>query len=717
MSEKYNFLVTCPPFCEDLLGEDCQKAGISSFKKGPGFLSGAADYASLLRVIFYSPIAGRVYLNIHHFAASDYDELYQMALNFPWDEQMKVDQSFSISVQSKRTSKTDNRFAVQRLKDGLCDYFRKKTTRRPSVDSEQADAPFYVFWDDKEASLYYDLSGQSLHRRGYREALGKADLKENLAAAIIRRSGWLDKFQDYPLADPFCGSGTLVIEALLMALEIPPGPLRSYYGFKGWKHHDQGLWEQLCNENSLKIMESKKMPLIWASDVDPRAIQLARQNAEKAGVSSYIHFHRIDFFEFQVARQISKPGFMLMNAPYGQRLDIDEDMTSFYHLLGRQLKTQWHNWKTGILAPKELTLSIGLKAEKNYRFNNGTIACQLALFNINDSNRFNPLITKPIQNKTRVAYFEDNNQEMLINRLKKNHRILKSWLKRENISSYRLYDADIPEYNGAIDIYEGKWVVIQEYQAPKEIPFEKAFTRLKTMVQAVEKALGLGGQFIYIKQRSHQKGSQQYRAHSHLGIYHTIEEGGLKFYVNFIDYLDTGIFLDHRPVRGLVKKMSQGKNLLNLFSYTGTVSCYALSGSALRVVNVDASKNYLAWADENLKLNGFHESSYQNICSDCFEYLKDNTEKFDLVFCDPPTFSNSKSRQGHFDIQRDYPGLLRLIKKSLKPGGEIIFSCNYRGFKLDPGEIPFEEIREITKQSIPEDFEKNPRIHQVWIFK
>ena len=306
--------------------------------------------------------------------------------------------------------------------------------------------------------------------------------------------------------------------------------------------------------------------------------------------------------------------------------------------------------------------------------------------------------------------------EMLANRLRKNLRHLGKWARREGVTCYRVYDADLPEYALAVDLYEA-WVHVQEYAAPPTVDPMRAQARLADAMAAIPDALGKQADRVVLKVRRRQKGLAQYERQATTGQSHEVHEAGLRFLVNLTDYLDTGLFLDHRPTRALIRSVVSGGRFLNLFAYTGAASVHAAAGGAVSTTTVDLSSVYLDWARRNMALNGFAEgSAHRFIRADCLAWLAvPHPERYHVIFVDPPTFSNSK-RMGEatFDVQRDHVGLLRSVVPLLARGGLILFSNNFRHFKMHRSALPELAIEDITRSTIPPDFQRNPKIHNCW---
>ena len=286
-------------------------------------------------------------------------------------------------------------------------------------------------------------------------------------------------------------------------------------------------------------------------------------------------------------------------------------------------------------------------------------------------------------------------------------------MKKEKIQCYRLYDKDIPEYGVAVDVY-GQQIQIQEYDPPKNINLLAAERRLLEVLQVIPEVMNCKSESVILKKRKRQTGLNQYDRLAQTQERLVIEEGGLKFWVNLRDYLDTGIFLDHRPTRSLIREMAENKRFLNLFCYTGTGTVYAAAGGAKSSVSVDLSGNYLGWAKDNFSLNSLDLRRHILVKADCREWIAHQKGTFDLIFLDPPTFSNSRSMRGTWDVQRDYVEMLHQVSRLLEKDGVLLFSTNNRKFKLDQGSLPNLHFQDLSRALLPPDFARNPKIHQVW---
>jgi 23S rRNA (cytosine1962-C5)-methyltransferase len=315
-----------------------------------------------------------------------------------------------------------------------------------------------------------------------------------------------------------------------------------------------------------------------------------------------------------------------------------------------------------------------------------------------------------------MAYFHGmESMEAFANRLTKMARHFGRWARRQGITCYRIYDADLTGYPLAIDRY-GPWVHISEYQRGFEED-DTAYGSWKSEVLTLVAAtLDVPPGHLFYKERRPQKGSAQYEKRGERGRERVVEEGGLQFLVNLEDYLDTGLFLDHRITRGMVREASAGKKVLNLFAYTGSFTVYAAAGGAAETLTLDLSQTYLDWTRRNMALNGFEGPGHQIERADVPAWLQEKPRgAWDIIILDPPTFSNSKMMRSVLDLQRDYPELIAACMLRLRPGGVLYFSTNFRGFRLRQEALPgWVQVREISGQTIPPDF-RNKKIHQCWL--
>ncbi|QDP01385.1 bifunctional 23S rRNA (guanine(2069)-N(7))-methyltransferase RlmK/23S rRNA (guanine(2445)-N(2))-methyltransferase RlmL [Thalassotalea sp. PS06] len=702
-----NFLALTSFGIESVLAEEITQLGGQQVVQKPEGVYFQTDLANAYQIVLKTRMASRVLMQLSEpVGVNSKDDLYNAAIDINWHEQFNSDALFAVDFVGKNKAIRDSQFGGLTVKDAIVDKFRDAGLERPNVEKSRPDIRIQARLLKNQVHFYLDFSGRSLFNRGYRQNTGSAPMKENLAAALIVRSGWLED-TSRPLIDPMCGSGTILIEAIAMAADLAPGANREFWGFDFWLGHDQSMWKSIL-EKEIQLNEQKLEQLtikVHGFDMDERVLKTAKANARSAGLS--------DFIEFKVGNAealknpFKAPGQIIFNPPYGERIGSLPELVATFTKLGQRLKQDFVNWQVAIITANPETLKLlKLASHKRYKFKNGPLDCVFALYDISEE-----------QAERGTGQNIDASQpSAFANRLKKNIKGMKGWLKQNDVNCYRIYDADIPEYNVAVDVYDDH-LVIQEYAAPKNIEESKTSARLQEVIFWAPQVMGVAPDKVSLKTREKKKGKSQYQSLSKTDRSMVVHEYQAKLKVNLWDYLDTGLFLDHRKTRQIVAKKAKGKTLLNLFAYTGSVSLQAALHGASEVTTVDMSHTYLDWAQDNFELNGLRSHKYQFVQSDCLQWLENNTQTYDLVFIDPPTFSNSKRMDKTFDVQRDHVDLLRLGMKAVAAGGELIFTNNKRHFKMDFDalqELGF-TAREITEQSRDMDFKRNKHIHNSWI--
>ncbi|ADC63094.1 bifunctional 23S rRNA (guanine(2069)-N(7))-methyltransferase RlmK/23S rRNA (guanine(2445)-N(2))-methyltransferase RlmL [Allochromatium vinosum] len=711
------FFASAPKHLGSLLAEELTRLGMAGAAETRGGARFSGRIEDGYRACLWSRIANRILLPLAQVSLGGPDEIHDSALEIPWEDHLTPDRTFAIQFDGQLQGVTNPHFAILQVKDAIADRFNRLYGRRPSVDPDDPDLRIHLYGNRDSLSFSLDLSGESLHQRGYRDAGSAAPLKENLAAALLLRAGWPEiAAEGGALLDPMCGSGTLIIEGALIAADIAPGLLRERFGFHGWTQHDEPAWQRLLAEARLRRTAGlKRLGSLRGYDVNPNAIRTSLHHLERAGLAGLAHFERRELSDCHPGREDDE-GLVIVNPPYGERLGADEDLTQLYARLGSVLKERFVGWRAAVFTSSpELGKSLGLRATRIHSLYNGPIECRLLSFQI-EPRYFVSHLPRPLPPEERSP-----GAAMFANRLSKNLKALRKWRQRDGIDCLRIYDADLPEYALAIDLYEGerRWVHVQEYAAPPSVDPKRARQRLREALGLIPEVLEVPGEQVFLKVRRQQKGRAQYERLAETGRFHEVSEYGLRFLVNFEDYLDTGLFLDHRDVRRLIGSLSDGKRFLNLFAYTGTATVHAAKGGAASTTTVDLSRTYLEWAGRNLELNGIRGPNHQLIQADCLRWIDSmaGQRRFDLIFLDPPSFSTSKRMHGTLDIQRDHVDIIQATMRLLEPGGRLIFSNNLRRFRIDlEGLAPF-EVSDISAQTLPRDFARNPRIHNCWVIQ
>lgn len=693
--------ISCSKGLVSILEKELKTLGFVTQERTLLGVSGEASLATIYQICIWSRIANRVLVTLFSGQVAQPETIQNLCYHFPWQTVFSAEKTFSVVFHGTSKYIRNTMYGAQVVKDGIADYFRKFQNQRPHVSKVTPDISLHAYLSQDKLTVSLDMTGYSLHQRGYRLDSGAAPLKENVAAALLMQANWPEYAQKgYGLQDPFCGSGTIVIEAALMAANIAPGLLRNDQALIHWVQHQPTLWEKLRTQ-ALALVTPYQGALC-GSDSDARILIKAKQNAERAGVQKLITWKHLDMSD---STPLAKQGLLICNPPYGERLEEIKTLIPLYQKLGAVLYQNYRGWEAAVLTSEVmLAKAIGLRSHQQHTFFNGAIECKLYHFSLNASNRLKGEDTGGLSESA----------QMFANRLQKNWAHLKKWAKLKNIQAYRVYDADLPNYAYAIDIY-ADYVVLQEYKAPTSIPQHKIIQHNLDAFQVIPKILGIDPKKLVIKQRQRQKGLAQYEKIDQKKQYIEIIEGTARFYVNLQDYLDTGLFLDHRPLRLSFATMPALRHakFLNLFCYTATVSVHAALNQAY-TTNVDLSRTYLAWAEQNFKLNHLALNQHQFIQADVLVWLKQSRDKFDVIFLDPPSFSNSKRMNGVLDIQKDHVNLIDHAMQLLVAHGILYFSTNLRSFQLDEVLSTRYKISDITFQTIDQDFKRQPKIHRVF---
>ncbi len=819
---------TAPHGVARLLADELAELGATDVTVAGAGVRFHGNPHTMYRVCLWSRLANRILLPVLRGKADSEDALYALVQSLDWSQHMAVGNTLAVDFFSSHSQVSHTLYGAQKVKDAIVDQFREATGERPSVERETPDIRINVYLHRDNARIALDMSGSSLHRRGYREESTRAPLKENLAAAMLLASGWpAMAAQGQSLFDPMCGSGTLLIEAAMMASDTAPGLARSYYGFLGWRGHDDALWQSASNDAIARRSKGQEKLAdsgvkILGADRDSRVLTACNSNLQAAGVEGLVQVQQQDFFKTENAltdfsKKLSSPppqsGLLVFNPPYGERLSTGNSASTFYRDINKRLRNSFHQWQIGILAPADApTHLLRLKTDAannstdkkkkggnkkqtaGLGFSNGGIDCRYLTGTVGggtagtaasiwsgktsdptgktsdptgktsepggsameppatprknvwtkagdtdlDENKVaatETATTQPEPSPDTSTTQVSTQPSMFRNRLAKNRKKLKSWLKQNDIRAYRLYDADMPEYAVAIDIYNIEHpespndlqtrAVVQEYRAPASVDAGKARERLQQVLGDTIAELDLQPEHLHLKVRERQKGTSQYEKGHDTQAFYRIEEYGCRVLVNFDDYLDTGLFVDSRKIRHYIQQQAAGKRFLNLFSYTGCATMHAIAGGATQTTSVDSSRTYLNWADKNLKLNtgSYHNDNneatdqHQMVRADAMTWLADNTEKYDLILLDPPTFSNSRDLATDWDVQKNHVESIERCMQRLSPDGTLVFVTNYKRFRFEEDKLPGIKAENRSTWSTDRDFSRNQKIHQCWFIQ
>jgi 23S rRNA (guanine2445-N2)-methyltransferase / 23S rRNA (guanine2069-N7)-methyltransferase len=767
-TDSLRFIASAPRGFADLLGRELVSFGARDVRERSTGVAFVGSLEVAYRACLWSRTANRVFLELAEFEAGTADEFHAWAMRVDWAAHIAPGVTIACDFTGKHPAITHTHFGALKLKDAIVDSLREQAGFRPDVSLDQPGVRVHAHANRSKISLSLDLSGESLHRRGYRGAGGEAPLKENVAAGVLIRAGWPElAAAGAEFLDPMCGSGTFVIEAAMIAADIAPGLGRDYFGFIGWRQHDAALWARLRDEATAKVRSADDLTLmIRGQDRDSTAIRGASANAQRAQVDAIVRFAVQPLADAKPSGQRAshaapsshetgdrgRPGaigaaaadeesplqsgapapvgLVCVNPPYGVRMEDHQKARDLHKELGEVLRTRFEGWQAAVLTGSpDLGLELGLRAHRVHTVWNGAIECRLLRIKVEPSATRNMIADRGAA-RIDDSLRESNGAKMFGNRLGKNIKQLARWVRDCGVSCYRLYDADMPEYAFAIDSYkvlaeaknpalaEGEiWLHVQEYAAPATIDEEAVRRRRAEAFSVLPEVTGVPAERIRVRLRKRQTRGSQYQKVAEQFRFHIVEEGGVKLRVNFDDYLDTGLFLDHRPTRARLRELAKGKRFLNLFAYTSTATVYAAAGGARASTSVDLSRTYLDWSERNLGLNNLATRQHELVQADCREWLDEAARvrnHYDLIFLDPPTFSNSKRMEGVLDTGRDHPELVDACMRVLLPGGLLVFSTNAQKFKLDPLLSERYDVQDISAATIPRDFERNPRIHRCY---
>lgn len=785
----FEFYASCPEGFEDALADELRSLGLRHVRRLKGRVSFGGGVADAYRACLWSRLASRIFVTLARFDCQTADDLYKGSKAVAWEDVLVPGATIAISARGVTDALRNSHFSALRIKDAICDRLVQATGRRPDVDTDDPDARILATIRRDRVSLQLDLAGDPLFKRLPREATrpgGAHVLRPDYAALSLSHIKWGRACAESTLpflVDACCAGGGIVLEAAQTLADRAPGIDRARWGFRSWALHDERTWQSLRSE-ALERAEAarNRTARIIATDISGDSVSCARRVLKAAGLADRVIFAQPD--AQKVARKLPVPttGHTTPGADTGAGdpdsrgsgvaggivCDATEvPLTKLPRLLSLISDIRgcvdasigaWAPAKEPldddpVNAPPNVPLVILTRDDAIER----TLGAPTASHVIAPNNEEAHLLvfsgpaahdkSKPHSDGPVVDLGSGApcpvllpESEQFARRLRKVAKARRKWAQREGVSCYRVYDADLPDYSAAIDVYEGsdatpgRWLVIAEYAAPRHIDPSLAEARLLDILALAPRILDVDPEHVYAKARIRSRGGSQYGKQSRSGSSSPtdirtrrlplVEEGGLTFAVNFDDYLDTGIFLDHRITRGLVREHARGKRFfLNLFAYTGTATCYAADAGVEETVTVDLSNTYLDWAERNMEQNGFTGPEHHYVRADVMSWIRDMREtrnRWDLIFCDPPTFSNS-SKMGRrtWDVQRDHVELLIGVSRLLTREGEAIFSCNLRTFRPDIEELARAGVTltDITAETIPEDFARNPRIHRCYLVR
>ena len=727
--ERLEFFATCATGLEAVLGAELRHIGVPGVRPLRGGVSFSGGLAAAYRALLWSRVASRVLLTLARVDASSASALYEGVRAIAWQQHLRPGGTLAVNARGANEALRSPQFTALKVKDAVCDALRELRGQRPDVDVQAPDVRVNVVVSGQRATISLDLSGEGLEHRGYRA--GKpcgAPLSENLAAALLLQAGWHGG-PGQGLANPVCGSGALAVEAALMAADVAPGILRPRWGFTGWAGHDGALWNELLEEADGRAeagaAQAGRAPVI-ASDASAACIAYTRACAKCAGVEGGITFAAPGEGPTLASLGVSG-GLLACTVPSGQQLAAAQ-LPAFFAQLQQQAAADEGIAGMALVLPEgTLALASAQAPASRVPVRNGAHEAELCTWPSLGQQQ-----AAQVQVRGRSVAVADGAAQQFAARLAKVGKQRRKWARQQGVAAWRAYDADLPDYKLAIDVYQGAGpdegavkVHVAEYAAPKEVAPEKAARRVADALRIIPAALDVAPEDVYLKRRVRAKGGSQYASAPTAAQPRPFitQEGGLLLEVDLASYLDTGLFLDHRETRRLIGQAARGKSFLNLFAYTGTASVHAAAGGARLTTTVDLSNTYLQWAQRNMQLNGLLNERQHFERADVLSWVAEKRhshERWDLVFCDAPTFSNStKMGKRSWDVQRDHAELLIGVSRLLTRGGAALFSCNLRTFRPDVETLAKAGVTlaDVTPTTIPADFERTPHVHHCYLLK
>ncbi|NNK56611.1 MAG: bifunctional 23S rRNA (guanine(2069)-N(7))-methyltransferase RlmK/23S rRNA (guanine(2445)-N(2))-methyltransferase RlmL [Desulfofustis sp.] len=700
-----NFVSTCAAGLEVLVVEELKSYGaeISSSRKGE--IRWSATLEAGYRACLWSRFSSRLVLVLSEFAIDTTDDLYEAAKTTTWEDHLSVDDSFAVDcVLAARGPVTNSMYGALRIKDGIVDRFRECHGTRPGVETQRPDVRVYLQVLGNRVLLGLDLSGEGLHRRGYRVDSGPAPLKENLAAAIVALSSWDGST---PLIDPMCGSATLLIEAALMKADSAPGLSRTYYGLTGWRGHQQRLWDMLVAEalDREARAQEQKWPSLIGYDGDRSAVRAARKNIVKAGIENRVQIEQRELH--QLKNDFGQPGFLVCNPPYGERLSDSQSVKHLYRHMGDRFQDQFSGWKiTLFTAAPDYADCFKLRLDKSVKIFNGPLACRL--FSGSPQAAAAPGAVKDWQIGKEI---EQDTATELANRLKKNYRKFNPWACGQNLDWYRLYDRDLPQFNVTIDV-TNTHLYIREFPPPPGKDPRIAEERFREVTRTVRALFAVSRDQVMVHRGlAAQKGSKKGGVRSKQI---EIREGNAVFLVGGEADPEWSFFPDQRFVRRFLGQNSGRGKFLSIFDTSGGATISVALGGAIKTVTIGGGARNLETVVNNFSRNGLHPDNHRVYSDSVMSWLKKNRQPFDLIHI---CFRKKQYRQTNSSIFKVGSGHRLLIDRTianLTEGGRLVVSSLLPNFELDPTLKDTYSCRDVSQKLLSPDVTRGAQNFKCW---
>ncbi|HAM14434.1 MAG TPA: bifunctional 23S rRNA (guanine(2069)-N(7))-methyltransferase RlmK/23S rRNA (guanine(2445)-N(2))-methyltransferase RlmL, partial [Eggerthellaceae bacterium] len=689
------FFASCLGGLERALADELKSLGVERVRPLGGGVAFFCDATTAMRACLWSRLASRILLVVGRTSAKSGDALYAGALDIAWEDVLADGATMAVRAHGTNDGLRNTRFTALKTKDAVADHMRAKGGKRPAVDTAAPRASIEVRIREDRATLSLDFSGEALNHRPYLSPDEKDDagLACSLAAGALALADWPDMARNgAAFIDPACRDGILLVEAALAACDCAPNLRRNKWGFEGWAHFDRTAWNELLAEanerfeTGLKRLggsaalemtmserpDQNRVLFVGASTSSP-AIARARKHARQAGMRPVVSVELADAADMRSFIAQHKAVSHAHAAMVASNLEATSRAGAAAHILADEaafaaactVMGTRPTARFAALDAQNLEARFGTAPTARHAIGRGRAQASVEIFDQPPAGTTRIEIPDSAGGSPHAVDVLEQASEQFAARLRKVFKERRKWAAREGISCYRIYDSDLPDYAVAIDWYTGagtahgnSYLHIAEYAPPSSVDADKARRRFQDVLAIAPVVCGIRPDHVFSKTRVRDKGGAQYRNAGTRPYVTTIQEAGHLFEVDLASHLDTGLFLDHRLTRALIGDKAHGTRFLNLFAYTGTASVYAAAGKAASTTTVDLSQKYLDWARRNMAANGFEAGAHSFVKADVMRWITEarrTGERFDLVFVDPPTFSNSKAMgKRTWDVQRDH---------------------------------------------------------------
>lgn len=728
----------CAGGFEQVLGQELRALRMRRVRPQVGGAIFFGTLADAYRACLWLRAATRVQLVLARVPATDADALHQGVAALPWERHVPPGATIAVDAHGENPNLRNTRFVALKVKDAICDRLRAVRGTRPDVDARNPDLSVNVAVHPKKATVYLNLSGPSLHRRGYRQdgAQTEAPLKETLAASVLLAAGWPDIARAGGcLADPMCGSGTLAIEAAMIAANVAPGLLRARWGFEGWSCHDRALWDEVRGEAQGRRVQAADIRVV-AGDADPRAVEIARANARRAGVADLMRLHVGDaadlarHLRFLQARG-DAGGLMVANPPYGRRLLSDADLPGVNAALSAAVEALPAGWRVAVITPDTgVDTALGRIPEQVIACHNGPIETWVRLYRTDSAPRLTHEVVSLAGRRQQVSVSEPNSAQFAA-RLRKVAKERVRWARRAATSCFRVYDADLPDYALSVDLYVGvaasegdRYAVVREHRRPRSVDAQRAARRFADAVALVSATLDVpAGQVLAHQWQEGGDPSSGRGGRRAAPVPLCVGEGGLTLTIDLAGRPDTGLPLGQRGVRELVGSLAPGTRFANLTATSGAASVYAAAAGAASTVSVDAFPDRVDRVRTIMAANSFSGSRHRFVSVDLRSWLERELRAhhaYDLILCVPPAWMPARAPgEGDWELRRDHVALLGKAARLLAPGGRLVFACERRELRVDVAALEALGlcVEDVSDRTLPHDFERSAAAHRCHVIR